>query len=133
MTNENCGYKLDCVIFSIMASIIVGIVTAIFRYTAIVTITPVFLWVIFGIAVGYILLAFIKPRTCCATVCKKLPLILSIIGALVTVLLSVILLAITFAATSVTGAILYGIALGAFSLTLTAAACYALKTEDCCD
>ena len=133
MTNESCGYKIDCTIISVMASIIVGIVTAIFRYTAIITITPVFLWVIFGIAAGFLLLAFVRPRTCCANSCKRIPLLLAVIGALVTVLAAVILLAITFAATSVLGAIIGGIAVGAFALTLTAGACYTLKTEDCCD
>lgn len=133
MTNSNCNCKFDCTLLSITASIIIGITTAILRYTAIIAQTPAFLWVTLGIGVGFLALAFLKPTQCCADSCKKLPLILVILGALGTILASIVLLAITFAATSVLGAIILGGLLGFLSLTLSGAACYIKKAEDCCD
>ena len=122
----NCNCKFNCVGLAIIASIIIGIVTAMLRITAVITVTPAFLWVLFGIAVVYLgvmlitstLLRSAGNRDC---VCFNLPAVL--VGILGTVLTSVILLAITFAATSIIGAIITGALLFFFSLILTATAC----------
>lgn len=117
--------KRDCVGLSVLVSVVIGVITAFLRITGAITITPAFLWVVFGIAVGYlaILLASYlsqgQPSVCCA----RFSLSALLTGILLCILLSVILLAFTFVATSIVGAIFTGLLLAAFSLTVTATAC----------
>ncbi len=124
MTNCNC--KADCTILAIVAGITVGIVAAILKYTAIVTVTPAFLWVLFGIAVVYlgftpITTAIIRRENTGRCFCSALSAILW--GALGTILSAVLLLGIEFAATSAIGAIIFGFLAGFFTLLLTSVAC----------
>ena len=121
-----CGSRRSCVLAAFVASLVIGIVTAFLRITAVITLTPVFLWVVFGIAVGYLAvltLAAFLTRNADGCVGTGSPLTAVLAGILGTVLLSVVLLAITFVATSVVGAILTGGLLFFFSLTVTATAC----------
>lgn len=125
MSLTNCGCKGSCTLYAIIASALIGIIAGVLRFTAIITVTPAFLWVVFGIAVVYLLgQTFVSAFTggaVCREFCALLRvLLLSILG---TILLAVVLLGITFAATSVLGAILTGILLFAFSMTLTITAC----------
>ncbi|MBE6798424.1 MAG: hypothetical protein E7525_01385 [Ruminococcaceae bacterium] len=136
--NCNCNRRVDCSILALAASIIIGIVAGILRFTAVITLTVPFLWVTFGIALGFLVLLFLKAliggRTCNnECVCAALPLLL--LGILVTLLTSVILLGITFVATSVIGAIVTGVLLAAFSLIFTSTACFVRCTANCpsCD
>ena len=120
-----CG-RYGCSITAVVASIIIGIITAFLRITAVITLTPAFLWVVFGVAVGYLAVVLIALsvaegygiREC---ICATLPVLLT--GILGSALTAVILLAVEFAATSVVGAIIAGLTLLFFSLTLTATAC----------
>lgn len=121
-----CGYKNTCTSIAVVASLIIGVVTAFLRIMAVITVTPAFLWVTFGIAVVYLaillgnaLFAHWDAEHAC--VAKTINAIL--IGILGTVLFSVVLLAIPFAATSIIGAIVTGVLLFSFSLTITATAC----------
>lgn len=132
----NCNCKFNCVGLAVIASIIVGIVTAMLRITAVITVTPDFLWVLFGIAVVYLAVlllasAAMRGYTNRGCVCGNLPAIIT--GILGTVLTSVILLAITFAATSIIGAIITGALLFFFSLILTATACLVKCIAGCSD
>ena len=125
MSLFNCGCKGGCTLFALIASALVGIVAGILRYTAVITVTPAFLWVVFGIAVvylfGQLVVAGFVRGTVCEAFCALLRiLLLSILG---TVLLAVVLLGVTFAATSVLGAILVGLLLFGFSMTLSTTAC----------
>lgn len=141
MNNCNCNCKctgrFDCTALSITASIIIGVVAGVLRFTAVITLPAPFLWVTFGIALGFLVILFVNTlvngrtrRNDC--VCTGLPLL--ILGILVTLLAAVILLGITFAATSVIGAIVAGVLLAAFSLIFTSAACFIKCTADCsCD
>lgn len=122
----NYGNKSDCAGFAIVVSIIIGIITAFLTYTAVITVTPAFLWVLFGIAVVYLAITFVTLYTRgnnnypgCAY--STVPVLL--IGILGTILTAIILLGISFAATSVVGAIITGFLLLFFSLTITATAC----------
>lgn len=118
--------KCNCVSVSVIASILIGIVTAFLTITAVITVTPVFLWVVLGIAVVYLavtLLAVALARPINATGCILSALSALLIGILGTALLSVVLLAVSFAATSVIGAIITGALLLFFSQTITATAC----------
>ena len=127
MASCDSGCKCSCSAISFIASIIIGIIAAVLRYTAVITVTPAFLWVVFGIAVVYLALAFVatasvrtgsNTRQC---ICSALSALIT--GILGTVLLSVVLLAIEFAATSFIGAVLVGALLFFFSLTVTSTAC----------
>lgn len=133
MTNQNCGYKLDCVALSIFLSIIVTITAAILRYTAIITLTPVFLWVALGVAVGFLFAAFLKPGNCCINACKKIPLWLLIIGSGIVIVTAAILLSVTFAATSLIGAIISGLLIGGLTLMGSSIICHIIRAEDCCN
>ncbi len=122
----NCSCKWSCVSLSIVASIIVGVITTFLRFTAAITLTPAFLWVVLGVAVIYLGLNLVTAALTRASgirgcVCSVLPTVL--IGILGAILLSVLLLAIPFAATSLLGAVLTGLLLFFASLFITATAC----------
>ena len=121
-----CDCRNNCVGLSVISSIIIGIVVAFLRLTAVITVTPAFLWVVFGIAVVYLAVALLASALAQrehgpVCLCGVLPALLT--GILGTILLSVVLLAIEFAATSVIGAIVTGGLLLFFSLAITATAC----------
>ncbi len=122
-----CENRCSCTIAGFIASIIIGIIAAVLRFTAVISVTPAFLWVVFGIAIVYLGLTLVglpHTRTECSSrkcICAALSALIA--GILGTVLLSVVLLTIEFAATSVLGAILVGALLFSFSLTVTSTAC----------
>ena len=125
MSLTNCGCKGSCTLFALIGSAIIGIVAGVLRFTATITVTPAFLWVVFGIAVvylfGQVIVAGFTRGAVCGEFCALLKiLLLSILG---TILLAVVLLGVTFVATSVLGTILTGILLFAFSMTLSTTAC----------
>lgn len=119
----SCGCKSDCAGLAVVSSIIIGIITAFLRFSAVITVTPAFLWVTLGIAVVYlaVLLAISPTIRRSGCICTNLPVLLT--GILGTILLSIVLLAIPFEATSVIGAILTGGLLLFFSLIITTVAC----------
>lgn len=128
MCNRNCN-RNECLIIAIASSIVIGIVAAILSITGIITVAPAFLWVLLGIAVVYLAIAFVvsslrrfdtpySARSLIATL---------IAGILGTVLFSVILLGITFAATSPVGAVIVGLLLLSFALIITATSCLVLS------
>ncbi len=121
----NCSCRENCIALSAVASIILGIIAAFLNFTAVIAVTPAFLWVLFGIAVVYLAVLLVTSavssggRNRCF--CTILPTLLAAI--LGTVLLAVILLAVSFAPASVLGAILVGALIAFFSLLLTSTAC----------
>lgn len=122
--SNNKEYCVGCIGAGVVASIIIGIIAAVLRYTAVITLTPAFLWVTLGVALVYlgILLLTTGGRiNAGACVCRSLSAVFA--GILGTALTSVILLGITFVATSVLGAIISGALLFFFSLTVTSAVC----------
>lgn len=126
--NNNCCFRCGCTLFAVIASAIIGIVTAFLTFSATITVTPAFLWTLFGIAVGYLAVtlatnAYLSCR--CGTACTKRTIGALLAGILGTILTSVILLGITFAATSAIGAIITGLLLFFFSLTVSETACLA--------
>lgn len=135
MSERNCCCaKSSCTGLAIIVSVIIGIIAAFLRITAVITVTPAFLWVVFGIAVVYLAVTLvtastIKTYNAAECICSILPVLL--IGILGAVLTAVILLAVEFAATSVIGAIITGLLLLFFSLTLTVTACFARCLAGC--
>ncbi len=134
MSCNNCNCKAGCASWAIALSILVGIVTAILSFMAVITLTPVFTWVLFGIATLYLLLApiissAIRNNGVRGCICSILPIIL--IALLGTVLTALLLLAIPFAATSLLGAIITGLLLAFFTLIIASNACLAICTARC--
>ncbi len=131
MSLTNCGCQTSCTVRALIASVIIGVLAAFFRFAALITVTPAFLWVLFGIAVGLlgiILLASsndAEKTSCCRSLTQFLA------GILGTILTAVILLGITFAATSVIGAIITGLLLFFFSLLITSATCLVTCRLNC--
>ncbi len=127
MSTSDCSCKNICTSVALIVSIAIGIIAAFLRITAAITVTPAFLWVLFGIAVvylGILLISSVFVRCCDNSLCCiKTVLTVLLSAILATVLFSVILLAIEFVATSVVGAIITGLLLLSFSLTLTETAC----------
>ncbi len=133
MSNFYCGCKNNCVGLGIFSAIIIGIITAFLTVTATITVTPAFLWVLLGIAVGYLAVTLIttsaSENNCRRCVCPILNVLLT--GILGTVLTSIVLLGITFAATSIVGAIITGLLLAFFFLVIIMTACLIRCLADC--
>ena len=132
--NCSCGYTNRCAILGIIASVIVGVIATVLRITATITVTPAFLWVLFGIAVVYLIATlavspYLKAVTPVRCLCTVLP--LQLLGILGTILTSVILLGITFVATSIPGAIITGLLLLFFTLIVTSTACLIKCIANC--
>lgn len=132
---SNCNCRTNCTFLSIAAAVVVAVAAAILQYTAVITLTPVFYIVAFGIAVAYLAVTLITATalrnfvTSC--VCDILSVIL--IGILGTILTSVILLAVGFAATSVLGAIVVGALAGFFTLMVATIACLSKCVVNKCE
>lgn len=121
-----CESKCKCALFSIVASVIIGVIAAFLQLTGVIAVTPAFLWVVLGIAVVYLAVllaasALKRSDNDCECICATLSTVLT--GILVTVLFAVILLGVEFAATSVIGAIFVGLLLLGVSLIITASVC----------
>ncbi len=127
-----CNCKCSCTAAAVIASVIVGVLAAFLQITAVITAAPVFLWVVFGIAVGY--LGIFAAAGCCrreqnACTCTALNALL--VGILGTILFALILLAVGIVATSVLSAVLVGLTVFFFALTVSATACYIRTLADC--
>lgn len=132
--NCSCSCKNNCVLTALIVSIVIGIIAAFLQITAAIAVTPVFLLVAAGIAVVYLGILLVatalerktERRDC---VCYALNAIL--LGVLGTILFAGILLAFGIVATSVVTAILIGLLVASFSLTLTGSACLVRCWADC--
>ena len=129
-----CNCRCRCTLAALIVSVIAGILAAFFQITGAITVTAVFLWVTFGIAVvglGILLVvsALLGRAERCECQCTALNTLLA--GLLGTILLAVVLLAFGITATSVVSAILVGLLLFSFTLALTEAACFIRCLASC--
>lgn len=136
MTMLNCNCRNDCLLLTLVGSIILGIIAAFLSFTAVITVTPAFLWVLFGIAVVYLAVllpigALSRSLGVRACLCAILPTLL--FSILAVVLLAIILLAVTFGAGSVLGAVLVGALIAFFFILLGTTACLAKCTAGCAE
>lgn len=127
-------YKCNCAIIALVVSLIAGIITAFLQITAAIALTPVFLWILFGISVAVLLTlvlsASLQSTTgICSNQCAVLNTVL--IGILGTILVSLILIAVGITATSIVSAILIGLLLFFFTMELTTLACYIRCAQGC--
>lgn len=130
----NCRSNDGCAVAALIVSAIIGVITAFLQITAVITVTPVFLWVVFGVAAVY--LATLVAATLLsrgaengACLCPALSALL--IGILGSVLLAVVLLAVGIVATSVVSAILVGLLLFFFALIFAGSACLVRCLANC--
>jgi xanthosine utilization system XapX-like protein len=119
----NCNCRDNCTLLAVGASLLLGVIAAFLQITVAITVTPAFLWVLLGIAVGYLAIGVATSCNRCERVCKGSALSAFLTGALGTALLSVILLGVSFAAGSVIGAIFVGALIFFAALLLSSAAC----------
>lgn len=123
MSLFNCNCECSCTVAAVIASAIVGVVTAFLQIAGVISVAPVFLCVVFGIAVAYLgvlVVATALARRSGQCICKCDTLHALLIGILGTILFAMVLLAVGIVATSVVSAILVGLVLFFFSLTLQA-------------
>lgn len=128
MSSCDCSCRNTCTTIAVIISAVIGVIAAFLRITAAITVTSAFLWTVFGIAVVYLGVVLISSASinCCD---KKSPCCLEtsltvLLGAIIaTILFAVVLLGVEFAATSIVGAVLTGLLLLSFFLTLTETAC----------
>lgn len=131
-----CNCRISCPLLSVVTSIIIGIIAAFLQISAVITITPAFLWVVLGIAVVYLAVLLVVTATLegpdvrIGCLCPILSTLL--IGILGAILFSIILLGVAFAATSIIGAIFTGALLAFLSLLITSTVCL-IKCLAICD
>jgi len=129
-----CNCKCSCSIFSAIASLIIGVIAAFLQITGMITVTTAFLWVVAGVAVGYLgilLLASNIQQQCPRCTCTCISLNTLLIGALGSIFFAVVLLAVGIVATSIVSAILVGLLLLFFSLLISSTACLIRHLFDC--
>ena len=89
--------RTGCTVIAVVASLIIGIITAFLTITAVITLTPAFLWVLLGIAVVYLAVILIAAALfrdrCCEDLCSIVT--AALIGILGTILLSIVFLGVT--------------------------------------
>ena len=129
-----CETKCRCILLSLVAGVILGVVAAFLQITGMITVTPAFLWVVLGIAVVYLAVFVIagalqSRQGAGECFCDTLDTVLA--GILGSALFAVVLLAVGITATSVVSAILVGLLVFFLALTLTATACFVRKLMDC--
>ena len=130
----SCDCRCNCTLAAIILSALAGVLAAFLQVTAVITVTPVFLWVMFGIAVAYLvglLVAAARGGGQDFSQCQCSALNTVLVGILGTVLFSLVLLAVGIVATSVVNAIIVGLTVGFFALILTATACLIRNLFDC--
>lgn len=128
-----CRTKCDCTIFAIIASVIVGIVTAFLSFSATLAVPAFVYWIFFGVAL--VLLAvtlftapFVSRRKEDFCLCASLNTFLA--GVFGTVLFSLVLLLIDLTA-GILASLLTGLLFGLFTLTVTSVACIVKNIADC--
>ena len=129
-----CECKRNCTLAALIFSIAVGVLTACFQSTGVITGTSVFLQVVFGGSIVYlgtllIAAALRRPTEEVDCPCNVVGLLLiAILGAIVTALS---LLAVGSVATSIINAILVGLLLFFFALEVAMTACYVRCLNGC--
>lgn len=134
MSMMNCNCRCTCTGVGVIASAVVGVLTAFLQITGVITVATAFLWVALGIAVAYLAVLVVAgalDRSGERSVCRCTSLNALLAGVLGTVLLSLILLSVGIVETSVASAILVGLLLFFLSLLLTGAACYVRVLAAC--
>lgn len=134
----NCNCKTGCTALGLIASLVAGIVALVLTITGTITISTLFAWIGFGIAVGLLIVTFgiaaftgeceRQERGC---ICKALSALQ--FGALGTIITALVLLAVGFVATSIIGAVVYGVFIFFFVFLITSLICLTRCYASCSD
>ena len=113
-----------CSSLAVITAAVLGVLAAFLALGGVIALSAALIGVFFGIAVGYLAVvtvaaALARRQGCCTSLGTVLA------GALGTVATAVVLLVLDIAAGSILGAILTGVLVFFFALTLAATACYA--------
>lgn len=113
MGSLNCCCRMSCTALGLITGLIAGVVTLVLNITGTVTVLPLFAWIGFGIAVGFLVVTLLvaaftnecgKIREC---ICKALSSVF--FGAIGTIITALVLLSVDFGGISIIGAIVYGV------------------------
>lgn len=130
MSMFNCSCRCRCTTAAAVLAVVFGVLAAFLQITGVISVTTVFAWVAFGIAVVYLgVLALTGRNGQSECACPALNALLA--GALGTILLALVLLAVGITATSVISAILVGLLVFFFVLMLAATVCFIRYNGDC--
>ncbi len=134
MTLCNCSCRRDCALLAVIVSVILGVVAAFLQITAVITVTPVFLWVALGIAVVYLAVLLLRAgltrrAETAPCLCNGLETVL--VGILGSILFAAVLLAVGITAASVISAILVGLLVAFLTLVFTGTACLVRCAAGC--
>ena len=130
MSNNEC--TPCCGTISIIASIIIGILTLIFSAIGTIFITKTFSWVLFTIAIVYLAVLFITSHMTRKTGCICFNSGKLLTGILGTILFSAIIMVLNFVEFTYMGALIPSLAIFFFSLMITQTACI-VKCTACKD
>lgn len=130
-----CERRNNCVAFAAIASIFVGILLAVLQFTAVITLAPVFSWVVLGAAIAALVLAILVTAfgNCQVKRCVRVVLPALIIGIFGALFSAFIILSVGFAATSIVGAIFVGLMFGFITLVATTFTCVIKCLTASCD
>ena len=128
-----CSCKFNCTLTAIIASLVAGVATTLLVVTSSLVLTPVILWVFGGIGLAFLLLSYAGAIfNCSRNVCGCcFPFKAVLTGAIGTIIGSAVLLLVDLAATGIVSALLSGVTIFFFILTLTGAACFAKCHAGC--
>ncbi len=128
-----CRTKCDCTLFAVIASVIVGIVTAFLSFSVTLAVPAFVYWIFFGVALVLLAVSLISAPLACRckeNFCTCASLTTFLAGVLGTVLFSLVLLLIDLTA-GILASLLTGLLFGFFTLTVTSVACIVRNLFDC--
>lgn len=134
MSMTDCGCRCRCSLAALVVSLILGVIAAFLRITAVLTLPAALLWAALGVAALYLpvlllTMAILGSAEVCPCLCTNLKTLG--FSALGVILLGLILLLIEFATTSVAGAILTGLFVFALIALFAGTACQIRCVANC--
>lgn len=128
-----CKTKCDCTFFSVIVSVIVGIIVAFLNVSGTIAVPQVVLWVFFGVALAALAAAFVagalQRREHTGCFCSSLTTLL--VGVLGTVLFSLVLILADIATGGIFGSLITGLLFAAFTLIITSVGCLTKSLFGC--
>ena len=123
----DCKNNNDCRLTAIIASVIIGVIAAFLNFSATIVVPQFVLWILFGIAAGFLALTFLiapminrcETKHCICSVLSTL-----LLGIFGTILFALVLVLVDIAAAGLVGSLLAGLLFASFALTLTSVACF---------
>ena len=129
-----CKTKCDCTIIAVIASVITGIITAFLNFSASIAVPQFVLWILFGVALGFLAISLIIAPFICRKeggecLCTSLTALLT--GVFGTVLAALVLVLVDLAASGLLASLVTGLLFGFFALTITSAGCIVKNLFGC--